>query len=261
MIEVNGLILSKLPGQELVTETLGERGLCYKLAWEPCLDLLKYEQYDDILTHPLHEKDRTAQHENLERAAFTHIQKTLANITEEEVEWFTPHLQKLYRVLSSLLAKGQHGTLPFQTPQWLSGDEAEQHAFLDTLTRKDDAGRLVCSMGQHLASIFRSDIEPLSIMLQDNSLSTYYRRNNLMNLGYSLGLPVIGELAHQMPTMNIIELGAGTGGATMPTLRELGKRFAHYDFTDISTGFFENAKEEQKEWANRISKYSPSTSS
>ena len=38
-------------------------------------------------------------------------------------------------------------------------------------------------------------------------------------------------------------LGAGTGGATKGILKQLGKRFSTYVFTDISNGFFENAQE------------------
>lgn len=38
----------------------------------------------------------------------------------------------------------------------------------------------------------------------------------------------------------------------MPILRALGNRFGLFDYTDISTGFFENVKEEQKEWAGKI---------
>lgn len=39
----------------------------------------------------------------------------------------------------------------------------------------------------------------------------------------------------------------------MAVLRALGLKFAHYAFTDISTGVFERAKEKQKGWGDRIS--------
>ena len=63
------------------------------------------------------------------------------------------------------------------------------------------------------------------------------------------------KLAHQNPNMRILEIGAGTGFATMAMLRALGLKFAHYDFTTISTGFFDRAKEEQRDWDERISYY------
>ena len=202
------------------------------------------------LPYPFLEKDKTPLIDNLEKAAFIQIQRTLANVTAEEVDGLSPHLQKLY-----LLTEGQHGILPFQTKNWLTGDDAKNDDFLDTMVRNDGVGRFVCIVGQSLASIFRGEVEPLSVMLQDNMLSTYYRRHDLTNLGYEIGTFMIGKLAFQIPSMNMIELGTGTGGATMPTLKTLGKRFAHYDFTDISTGFFESAKEKQKEWTDRISKH------
>ena len=259
LVQVNGLVLSELPNRELIHESMSERGLCYKITYEPCLDLLMYQQYAEILQYPCPEITKEPQIESLERAAFAHIQKTLATLTAEEIEGFAPHLQKLHRVLSSLLVEGHHGRLPFQTQCWLSCDGAQQDDFLEALAANDNAGRLVCSMGRNLTSIFREEVEPLSIMLQDNMLGTYYRNHDLMNLGYEFGASMIGKLAHQMPSMKIIELGAGTGGATMSILKELGKRFVHYDFTDISTGFFESAKEEQNEWADRLSKPCQST--
>ena len=109
-------------------------------------------------------------------------------------------------------------------------------------------------MGRNLSSILRKEAEPLTIMLQDNMLKNYYRQNDMVNWAYERGASILGKLAHENPNMRIIELGAGTGGATMPMLRQLGHRFAHLDFTDVSTGFFESAKAEQAEWAERISK-------
>lgn len=43
--------------------------------------------------------------------------------------------------------------------------------------------------------------------------------------------------------MLIDSLGAGTGGATKGILKQLGKGFSTYVFTDISNGFFEKAQE------------------
>ena len=54
----------------------------------------------------------------------------------------------------------------------------------------------------------------------------------------------------------ILEIGAGTGGATLPVLEALAShgmkgsgltRYSRYDFTDITAGFFERALEKFKD--------------
>ncbi|KAL8697020.1 MAG: hypothetical protein Q9224_002506, partial [Gallowayella concinna] len=253
LIRVEGLVMTKLPEQILNVADTGERGLCYKLSWEPYLDLLKAEDFRTIFDGPIHHMGSAPQINNLERAAFAHIKSTVAEITAQEATSFPPHLQKLYRVLSSLLESGHRGNLPFQTRHWLESGEAENDEFLRSLESSDECVRLVCNMGRNLSSIFRQETEPLSIMLHDNMLKNYYRQNDIVNWCYERTASIIGKLAHEKPNMRIIELGAGTGGATMPMLRKLGHRFAHLDFTDLSTGFFESAKAEQTAWAERIS--------
>ena len=65
-------------------------------------------------------------------------------------------------------------------------------------------------------------------------------------------LAFLDALAHRNSDMKILEVGAGTGGATSPILDTLirhgeeesgAARFNTYDFTDISPSFFEKAKE------------------
>lgn len=110
-------------------------------------------------------------------------------------------------------------------------------------------------MGQNLSSILRQEVDPLPLMLNDRMLAKYYRSNNMLNLGYEISASVVGTLAHQVPSMKILEIGAGNGSATLPTLRRLGERLSRYDFTDISADFFDEVKDEQSKWAEKISKY------
>lgn len=252
LIEVNGLIASKLPGQDVGNGANEERGLCYKLSWQPCIDLLKTEQYSATFAKSSAVHGTSTQIEKLDRAAFHHIQSTLGSVTAAEIGQLPEHLQRLHRVLTNVVKQSQQGTIRFQKPEWTECSEVEKQEFLDLFEASDDSGRLVCRLGAGLLSIFRGEIEPLSIMLQDNMLAPFYRGLELMNWGNRIAAEVIAGLAHQIPHLKIIELGAGTGGATMPILKGLGQSFARYDFTDISTGFFEAARAEQTQWADRI---------
>ena len=257
LIQVDGLVVTKLPNHNLDIADSGECGLCYKMIWEPYLDLLSANDFRAIFDGLVYQKGLTPQIDNLERAAFAHIELAIADITPQEVTRFPPHLEQLYRVLSAVVEEGHRRCLPFQNLNWLESGEAEKDKFLQDLESSDECGRLVCKMGRNLTSILRQEAEPLPIMLRDNMLKNYYRQHDMVNWGYERTASILGKLVHENPSMRIIELGAGTGGATIPMLHEMGHRFAHFDFTDVSTGFFESAKEEQAEWAERISKLCP----
>lgn len=51
----------------------------------------------------------------------------------------------------------------------------------------------------------------------------------------------VKQIVDRYPHMNILEAGAGTGGATKAIFRDIDRSFLSYTYTDISAGFFENA--------------------
>jgi ubiquinone/menaquinone biosynthesis C-methylase UbiE len=63
------------------------------------------------------------------------------------------------------------------------------------------------------------------------------------------------------PGAKVFEIGGGTGGATTGILQAFAARaddgpgslLGHYDFTDISSGFFQAAKEKFAAWEGMIS--------
>jgi ubiquinone/menaquinone biosynthesis C-methylase UbiE len=66
-------------------------------------------------------------------------------------------------------------------------------------------------------------------------------------------------MAHKNPNLSILEIGAGTGGATHSALSALGgsnnrstARFSRYTFTDTSAGFFEKAAAKFGAWKSRL---------
>jgi SAM-dependent methyltransferase len=56
--------------------------------------------------------------------------------------------------------------------------------------------------------------------------------------------------------MNFLEIGAGTGGATLPLLQALtgpeGLLLDRYHYTDISSGFFQQARTKFSEWDDHL---------
>lgn len=74
------------------------------------------------------------------------------------------------------------------------------------------------------------------------------------------GAIFVDLLAHKEPHLKVLEIGAGTGGATLPILTVLGghedsvpPRFLSYDITDITTGFFDKLQQKTAAWGDLVS--------
>ncbi|KAJ0382831.1 hypothetical protein COL922a_011750 [Colletotrichum nupharicola] len=97
--------------------------------------------------------------------------------------------------------------------------------------------------------IFNGDVSELELLLADGVLQNVYNCL-LLDTDSSRLLSLIG---HKKPNLRVLEIGAGTGGATASTLRSLtsshGQRiYQSYTYTDISSGFFADAKKRFEEY-------------
>lgn len=220
------------------------------MQWDLHLGSLQSHQYEATLGVP---PNNSCQVENLERAAFYYVQHCLSVLSDLDSQTFQDHHKKLYRVLRDLY------NASLETTDWLDCAEKEKEKFLTLMKSSDPCGEMVCRMGESLAPILQQKIDPLSIMLENNRLEQFYRNVEELNRGYIVCANYVDKLAHENPRMRILEIGAGTGGMTGPILNSLkgtfGKppRFRHYEFTDMSSGFFAKAKDYWKEWGDLIS--------
>ncbi|KAF2475207.1 putative polyketide synthase [Lindgomyces ingoldianus] len=130
-----------------------------------------------------------------------------------------------------------------------------QQDVLHDLSNLGVEGELLARVGPSLSSILTGETDPLGLLLENQLLYRVYqddctRRCNTYLINY------IQHLAFKNPALRILEIGAGTGGSTIPLFSALsptGQAFATvYDFTDVSSGFFEQAKVGLKNWENLI---------
>jgi acyl transferase domain-containing protein/NADPH:quinone reductase-like Zn-dependent oxidoreductase len=102
---------------------------------------------------------------------------------------------------------------------------------------------------ENLDSILEGTKSSLELVRQDNSHLHMYHSGLGISASYTQLGRVIDLLAHANPGMNILEIGAGTGGATRVALKRLDgesnfRRYRTYTFTDVSSGYFLDARRE-----------------
>ena len=259
-IIINGLVLTSLSRENtVVVEQEQEEKLYHQTIWEVDPDFLSPDQIVE-LTSPFRQPQKVDdQARMVEQVAFYFLERALSTVSVDEIPNMEPHHQILYAALSQFrhaVHEGQIGVFP--TAMWLSAS-MEERAEICNQVRCMSYGTLLCHIGDNLPRILRSEVDSLSLMMDDDQLERYYRANQSLSQSYQQAAVYVDLLAQKNPHLNILEIGAGTGGATYPILQTLGgyandklPRFANYDFTDISAGFFEKAMEKFQGWGELV---------
>ncbi|EEY15605.1 lovastatin nonaketide synthase [Verticillium alfalfae VaMs.102] len=148
------------------------------------------------------------------------------------------------------LEKYEAGQVAHAKAEWRQRAADDEYVALmesKLLEEGSPEGKLVVSVGRQLPAILAGEADALELLFQDKLVENVYRSGVGAELGYRRMVSYIDAMAHKNPAMRILEIGAGTGGATRPILECLTTqdtpRFSHYAFTDISIGFFEKARD------------------
>lgn len=251
-IEIDGLTLSRISGEQTSQRTTR---LAYKLDWRPDIGFMDSQQIQKIHQPPTPSTEVLTEPLILEQASLVFFQRALVQVAEEQIGEMHPHLRKLYHWMKHVCGLGKDSSILLQSQLDLPSD----NDCLDQAARLCGArGELTCLMGQNMPAILRSEIDPLSLLLRDDLLKEYYSSQDSINRCYDHARQYVDLIAHQNPALKVLEIGAGTGGTTLPILEMLGgqddkkPRFLQYDFTDISAGFFDAARERFKPWSSLL---------
>lgn len=258
MITFNGLVFTTLPNNTREVIDTEERRIYYQTDWQPDPGFLSSVQATEISAafrkpFPLEDQACISQ-----QAAFYYAELALETLSNEDVAAMQPHHRKLHASLNrscSAVHDGQLGMFP--TYDWLRLNSEERTAICARVGQIP-YGILLCPIGENLSRILRQEIDPLSVMVEEDRLERYYRTYEPIERSYQQAAVYIKLLGNKNPHLNILEIGAGTGGATLPILEALSgigvspPNFTNYDFTDLSPAFFEKAREKTGRWGELV---------
>lgn len=188
----------------------------------------------------------------VERITYFYIRSFLQNLPDSDLVGAEFHLQCYIRWCRDILREARAGQHPWYSPVWETDTESDILHLIEHDAKNSPDSRLIRRVGENLLRIIRSNENPFSLMDHDGLLTEYYR----VALGFGplqvACQDIVSQITHRYQNMDILEIGAGTGGATKFVLGSDQFSCSSYTFTDISTAFFENAQHEFADHGERM---------
>ncbi|KAF2279780.1 phenolpthiocerol synthesis polyketide synthase ppsA [Westerdykella ornata] len=209
----------------------------------PLLQLVDATVVDDAELVCLHFMARSLELAEATRSKLPHIHKY--------TEWMKHHL-KTEAVQRYLGARGMTDLL---------GENSPKAAIVSCVEDSGPEGKVYTTVGSELPRIIRGEVDVIDLLFGGDLLQSFYSGPSFL-ANYEKMSAYLDLLAHKTPAMSILEIGAGTGGATAAIMKTIGQdpcdphstpKYHAYDYTDISPGFFEAAKERFQHFSDRMS--------
>ena len=264
LVSAGGFVWTAVSGRDASQED-SYRHLCFNIDWK--LDPSFVDQETATATfvapHELTDFDPSNLITDIEMMCYIYIRRYSKANPHIVLEQMKPHHQKYIAWMRHQFERHDRGELLHAKSDW--NVLAEDAHFVEELERRLETASaeatLSVAIGKVLPQILSGEIDPLQILFNDQLAENVYRHGTGAEISYAKLAGYLDALAHKSPDMKILEVGAGTGGATSPifhTLTHHGEgeagapRFSTYDFTDISPSFFEKAKETFHAAADRM---------
>lgn len=258
-LEVKGLFCQSVSRSIGVEKPSDDPKTCFKTLWHPDWTFLSTAEIREPLTFAPDPQEISIS-KKLVRAAFHFIHDAIAELSDEDVrdmEWHHKLLFDWMKVQDNL---GTTGQLARGSASWARSSEGLKQLLFDEVSSASVNGRLLCRMGRNLPQILKKKVAPIELMMEGKLLYEFYEQALRCHRAYIQVKKLVEHFALKTPQGKILEIGGGTGGCTTSVLEALTAsvsnndfRFAHYDFTDISSGFFEEAAKKFSTWSSMMS--------
>ena len=243
------------------------RRLCFGIGTKPDIACLKTKQLEDLCGSALetsrHVPDRVIY--DWEVICYDFMSMAIRTLSTEGVRTRKPHLQKYIewmRLRCRQLSEETNNRCLQILKELQHSTRARKHLW-SQVEETSPEGRLFVIIGKQLVEMLQDRVDHFEILFKDQLLQNFYA-GPAMSTNYRKMVAYVDLLAHKNPRMSILEIGAGTGGATSPILDALSSsteagghqsdfRYQHYTYTDISPSFLVGAQERFREHRGKMS--------
>lgn len=261
----DGTFRPVLTGNRIQSQAVGDSGddtpkkATFRMEWKSDVDFITQGDFMDHISRnklfdinygTVSEEPAEAQLRLNDTVATIFIRRAVQRIQKEGISTAcNPHLTKLLNWMFKWDASKAGRFLDGLTPE----DEVR---LIDQASRSNIFGAALTRLGQQYLEIITGKADSLELLVQDNLLGRLYAEYTLWQCHYAQMAEYMQTLVHKNPYMKILEIGAGTGGATMPLMERMERDdrllVEKYTYTDISSGFFERARNKFSKWSGQI---------
>ncbi|RYP87638.1 hypothetical protein DL769_000461 [Monosporascus sp. CRB-8-3] len=112
--------------------------------------------------------------------------------------------------------------------------------------------KLFHSAAQYMPQAIRGEVSMVEQLVATPEWVEYYETSIGPKEAAEQTGDAVLQIVKRYPRAKILEVGAGTGGATKKIFNRIGRNFSSYDYTDISAGFFGVAKTSFQPWQDKM---------
>ncbi|KAM0158453.1 hypothetical protein ACHAPG_004132 [Botrytis cinerea] len=223
------------------------RSFTHTIQWNVDVNFMTTRIFRQYLSPAMNEAEIAKRQAAIDKVAALYIHDFLHDAKDTNVQ--------LPKHFSLLLQWMQKYSKTKQYYKLISNNSVKNVDMILSEARTGIEGDFLRHLGERLVSIMSGSSDALSLMLEEDRLGRYYA-NEWLSKASSHLVKYLDLLSFKRPNLVVLEIGAGTGGTTFPVLQQLGNGnnsiFKRYDYTDISSGFFEGARSKFQNWSNLL---------
>ncbi|OQD63284.1 hypothetical protein PENPOL_c010G08089 [Penicillium polonicum] len=212
---------------------------------DPSLNLLEPQR------NPVDDTRDMALVSDIDRAVLYYVQRVLEQVDPEEVagfSWYFKRMLDAYEHWVQLVRDDRHPVAP---SSWL----ADNFKVIDEIYTRWPGQielEIARAMGENIVDVMHGKTQMLEVLMENDRLGRMYYEGCGFTIVNAAMRNVMQQISNKYPQAKYLEIGAGTGSASHAILNSIGTSFETYTYTDISTGFFENAAKRFAQFSDKM---------
>lgn len=242
---------------DMTSDDSAEKKASYRMEWKPDVNYLTQNDFMNHLSSQdmfdIHSSDGQPVEAQLslnDTVAAIFIRRALQEMQTQGISSASnAHLSKLLAWMTKWNET--------EADKLLEGVTAEQETrLIEEASRSNIAGLILSRLGPHYLDLITGKVSAVELMAQDDLLRRLYLEHTLFSCHYTQMAEYMQHLVHKNPYIKVLEIDAGTGGATLPVLEKMERGdqlLVHeYTYTSVSSGSFELARTKFGKWESQI---------
>lgn len=247
VLQISHFETTTVGGDEIASQNLRPRQICFEMAYQPDFSLLNRENLLAVANRGIDlEGSPVAFYEHLEMALYYFAKSAQKlNISAESFSGSKSHLSQYLSWLDRQLHRYEVGDMVPRRQTWLGkvDDSVAMDGLIERLEKSNAEGHFFVQVGRQLSDILLGLKDPLEIMFRNGLAERHYQEVCDKILCCKQLVNYLKALSHKNPELRVLEVGAGTGSITGHVLDGLGTRYRQYTYTDVSEAFFGAARD------------------